>query len=351
MTDEPTTPRAHPVAPAGDGTAAGESTGHPERRPRRSFFALRREIPRWQALLFGVVCVGICLGAWWFVTRENENGDRILNYVALPSPSETFAEFPSLWYERALTRNTLASLERVACGFILALAVGVPVGVLCGCFPWINSFLAPVTIFGRNIPLAALIPLTFSLFGIGEWQKIMFIYLASVAFIVIDTATAVTNVSDRYIDTAYTLGATRWQIIRKVIFPLALPSVFDSARLLFGLAFGYIMLAEVIQIAGDAQGLGGIINTSQHRGPREHITLILIIIPIVALAIDRGLFWIQRQLFPYRYGGSGLLHQGVRASLHTWEDFGSFFRRSRRVAPPGVAGKPSGGRIPPGSSR
>ena len=226
-----------------------------------------------------------------------------------------------------------------------------PLGILCGCFPWINSFLAPVTIFGRNVPLAALIPLSLFLFGIGEEQKIMFIFLASVAFVMIDTATAVINVSDRYIDTAYTLGASRWQIIRKVIFPLALPSIFDSLRLLFGLAFGYIMLAEIIRSADAPPGLGGIISISQRLGRREDITLILIIIPIVALTIDRALFWIQRQLFPYHYGGRGLLHQGVRASLHTWEDFGSFFRRGRRPLRPGFHIKGSNGTsIQPGAN-
>jgi NitT/TauT family transport system permease protein len=351
MADEPTTPRVHLVAPAGDGSVSGDLTDPPERSRRRSFFALRREIPRWQALLFGVVCVGLCFGGWWLLTRDNASGERVLSRLVLPSPSETFAEFSALWFDEGLTRNVLASLERVALGFLLAAAVGVPLGVLCGCFPWINSFLAPVTIFGRNVPLAALIPLTFFLFGTGEAQKIMFIFLASVAFVMIDTATAVTNVNDRYIDTAYTLGASRWQIKRKVIVPLALPSVFDSARLLFGLAFGYIMLAEVIRSPDAPPGLGGIISVSQRLGRREDITLILIIIPIVALAIDRGLFWIQRQLFPYRYGGSGLLHQGVRVSLHTWEDFGSFFRRSRRAARPGASGKTNGGIIPPGSSR
>ncbi len=321
-------------------------------RPGWRWMALRREIPRWEAALLGLFCVALCFGGWWLLTRENADGERILAVYVLPSPSETFQEFPSLWFERALARNAIASLERVALGFALALVIGVPLGVLCGCFPWINSFLAPVTIFGRNIPLAALIPLTFAFFGTGQEQRIMFIFIASVAFVMIDTATSIINVHDRYIDTAYTLGASRWQIIRKVLFPLALPAVFDSARLLFGLAFGYIMLAELVQDSSGYPGLGGIISTSQRRGQREHITLILLLIPIMALAIDRLLFFIQRQLFPYRYGGSGYLHQAVRAALRTWEDFTSFFLRSRRYTPPGFTQPPtSGGVQPPTSSR
>src|SRR5208282_5770999 len=101
-------------------------------------------------------------------------------------------------------------------------------GVLCGCFPRVNAFFLPLTIFGRNIPIAALIPLTFGLFGIGELQKVMFIFIACVAFIISDTAQAVTEVGMPYVDTAYTLGASRWQVMLKVLVPLALPSVFNS---------------------------------------------------------------------------------------------------------------------------
>ena len=156
-------------------------------------------------------------------------------------------------------------------GFGLAAVVGVPVGVLCGCFHRIGAFFAPLTIVGRNIPIAALIPLTFSLFGIGEFQKMMFIFIACVAFVVSDTATAIGEISSRYVDTAYTLGASRRQIILKVLVPLAMPSVFNSLRLLFGLAFGYIMLAELVKFGGESGGLGDIINTSrQTRHPNGH---------------------------------------------------------------------------------
>jgi NitT/TauT family transport system permease protein len=291
--------------------------------PSPFFFVLRKEAPPWHRRIFGALCILLCLGLWWFVTR-GESEERILSYTVLPSPGETLASFSSLWFDRALTRNLFATLWRVLLGFGLAAVVGIPVGILCGCFSRINAFFAPLSVFGRNIPVAALIPLTFSLFGIGEFQKVMFIFIATVAFVLSDTARAIMEVSNQYIDTAYTLGASRWQTIMKVLVPLAMPSIFNSLRLLFGLAFVYIMLGELVTI-GDTGGLGHLINLSMRRGPREHILLVLIIIPIVALLIDRLLFWIQKELFPHRYGGTGILNNAVRNVLHVWEDMTSRF--------------------------
>lgn len=300
---------------------AGTTPSSP--RTRRHYFgdlfALRKEAPLWQVPIFSLLCVTLCALLWWWLTR-GEAEERILGYSTLPSPAETFASFPSLWFDRELTRNLLVTLRRVSCGFGLAAMVGIPVGVLCGCFSRVNAFFLPLSLFGRNIPLAALTGLTYSLFGIGEQQKIMFIFIACVAFILSDTARAIRDVGEQYIDTAYTLGAKGWQVILKVLIPLALPDVFNSLRLLFGLAFGYIMLAETIKFGSESGGLGDIINISQRRGPREHVILVLLIIPIVALAIDRSLYWVQRELFPHRFGGAGVLNQFVRMSLCGWED-------------------------------
>jgi ABC-type nitrate/sulfonate/bicarbonate transport system permease component len=283
-------------------------------------FALRRQVPGWQAALMGVVGVSACLGLWWFVTLGAPEERIISPSKGLSSPAETFASFPSLWFDRALTRNLLTTLRRLSLGFGLAALVGVPLGVLCGCFPRVQAFFMPMTLFGRNIPVAALIPLTFSLFDIGELQKVMFIFIATVAFVIWDTTRAVEEVGGQYIDTAYTLGAGTWQTIAKVLLPLALPSVFNSLRLIFGLAFGYIMLAEVVKFGDEAGGLGDLINISERRGPREHVLLILLIIPVVALCIDRLFFFVQAELFPYRYGGMGILDRLVRGVLHAWED-------------------------------
>jgi ABC-type nitrate/sulfonate/bicarbonate transport system permease component len=305
--------------------------GKPLSRPLKStalfigrLFTLRGAIAPWEAIPLGLLCVCVCFVLWWFVTRGPYE-ERLVSYQTLPSPEETFAEFGSLWFERFLTLNTYASLKRVSLGFGLATLVGIPLGILCGCFARVQAFFSPLLFFGRYIPVAALIPLTFNIFGIGETQKIMFIFIAAVAFVVTDTARAIEDVGTPYIDTAYTLGASRWQVILKVLVPLAMPSVFNSLRLLFGLAFGYIMLAELIKFGEESGGLGDIIATSQRRGPFEHIYLVLMIIPVVAILIDRILYWIQRELFPYRYGGNGILSKCLRLAMHGWEDFKRLF--------------------------
>ena len=315
-----------------------------------------------ESLAAALACIVLIVGVWHLLTLGPPE-ERIVNRITLPSVGETMSSFPSLWFDRAVARSAAWSLGRVIAGFVLAASVGVPLGILAASFLRLNAFLRPLSIFGRNIPIAALIPLTLMWFGLGETQKVMFIFLAAVAFVFFDSVTAVQGVPDSYLDAAYTLGARfaakaglkhaaiagavyaftfgfafimmanrpgvndvalqgawrekfvimttlgflsgfvlwfpilSFQAVRKVLFPLAMPDVVNSLRLLFGLAFGYIMLAEVINAE---YGLGALINMSQRQGPREHIYLVLILISLLAFTIDRSILMAQRKLFPYR---------------------------------------------------
>ena len=292
---------------------AGEPTAPPPQdAPARP---LRGEAPAATAAFWGATCIAAVL-ALWFLATAGEAESRFIGPATLPSPGETLQAVPGVFGERRLVANTLVTLGRVCLGFGLSALVGVPLGVIAACFPAVRAFVAPLTIFGRNIPVAALIPLTFFFFGIGEFQKVMFLFIASVAFVLSDTTAAVLEVPERYVDTARTLGASRLQIILKVLVPLAAPAIFNSLRLLFGIAFGYVMLAEVVKFGGETGGLGDLINVAQRRGYREPILIVLVVIPLVAYAIDRLLWWLQCDLFPHRYGGRGLLLRGYRRVFH-----------------------------------
>jgi NitT/TauT family transport system permease protein len=247
--------------------------------------------------LVGVGAMGVVLFVWWAVTTGGGSEERLISPVILPSPTEVIRSFPSLLNERGLIESIAATLKRVLIGFGLAALVGVPLGIVAGSWRVVEAAGAPLALFGRNLPVAALIPLTILWFGIDETQKVMFIFIACVPFVYSSVVAAIANVPDRYVETAQTLGATSFQIVRKVLVALAIPDIYDSLRHLFGLAFGYIMLAELINAQ---HGLGYLLMSSQRRGLSEHIILILLIIGLLAYGIDRVLFWFQRGLFPYR---------------------------------------------------
>ena len=102
-----------------------------------------------------------------------------------------------------------ATLKRVLIGFGLAILVGVPLGIIAGAWRVFDAAAAPVALFGRNVPVAALIPLTILWFGIEETQKVMFIFIACVPFVFSDAVRAVSSLPERYVETAQTLGATQ----------------------------------------------------------------------------------------------------------------------------------------------
>ena len=247
--------------------------------------------------LLGVGAVALVFILWVLVTRGATPEQRFISPVILPSPMEVARSFNALWTERALVASIVATLRRVLIGFGLAIVVGVPLGIAAGSWRVLESAAMPLALFSRNIPVAALIPLTILWFGIEETQKVMFIFVACVPFVYSDAVRAITSVPDRYVETAETLGASQRQVIAKVLVPLALPDIYKSLRSLFGMAFGYIMLAELINAE---HGLGYLLSTSQRRGLSEHIILILLVIGALAYGIDRFLGWVQRGLFPYR---------------------------------------------------
>lgn len=269
--------------------------------PAGKLFALgiRESIPQWMTWGLGVIPIGLLLLAWFLITTGAAEA-RVISPTILPSPMEVARSFPELWFDRALMRNLMVSLSRVIGGFALAVALVFPLGLLMGSFSKVKAAFSPLSVLGAYLPIPALVPLTLSLFGTGEWQKILFLALAFSIYLLPLVVGAVDGVDDMYLKTAYTLGASRPQAVEKVLLPLAWPDIFRALRLGFGVGWSYILLAEMVDIG---KGVGGLVITSQRRGPREHIYLILLFIVVMAFLTDKLWATVERALFPYRREG------------------------------------------------
>jgi NitT/TauT family transport system permease protein len=252
-------------------------------------------------LVLGLIPIVILLAFWWGLTRGIPE-ERTLGPTILPSPSEVVSSVSDLVHSpdpenRNLFDHIGISLRRVALGFVLALAIVLPLGILIGAFGSMRALLSQVVTASGYIPIATLVPLTMSWFGLDEAQKVVFLAMAFGIFLLPLVAKAIDGVPDVYLRTAYTLGASRFQVITRVLVPVALPDIWHAMRLAFGVGWSYLVLAEVVVKSG---GLGDLIDTARRRAMSGRVYLVIIIITIIAWLAD--LLWVKLAavLFPYR---------------------------------------------------
>ena len=274
---------------------------------------IRSPVPRTAAVLLGVAPILLLVGLWWFLTHGPVEERRIAPSI-LPSPGEVVGSFPALLVapdptgektlsqrlfqdERSLFYNTAVSLKRVALSFLLALVLAVPLGVAMGSFGSTRAMFAPSMTASGYIPIATLVPLTMSWFGIGELQKVAFLATAFGIFMLPQVVAAIERVPMVYLRTASTLGATRMQTVFRVLIPVALPDIWQAMRLAFGVGWTYLVLTEVVVLAN---GLGMLVAIAQRRGPREHVYLVIVTITLIAWVADLLWVWLGRRLFPYQ---------------------------------------------------
>ncbi len=259
-------------------------------------FAIRGRVPRKARVLLGLIPIAAIVVLWAWLTHGAVE-ERVISPTILPSPMEVARSVPDLLTRRDLFHNTLVSLQRVGLGYLLALGVVLPLGILMGSFGSVASTFSPMATASSYIPIATLVPLTMSWFGTGELQKVMFLALAFAISLLPLVVSAIDAVPDVYLRTAYTLGASRFQVVRRVLIPVALPDIWHAMRLSFGVGWTYLVLAEVVVMA---DGLGFLVEVSRRRGPREHIYLVIGVITLIAWVVDLAWGWLGQRLFPYR---------------------------------------------------
>jgi NitT/TauT family transport system permease protein len=182
-------------------------------------------------------------------------------------------------------------------GFVLASLVAIPLGVYMATFPPIAAFFRPLSLTGAYVPIVVFIPLSITWFGTEETQKIGFLFIACFVALLPLVIKDIADVPAAFLDVAVTKGASQWQLVRHVLFPVAQANIWDHMRGVYGVGWGWIIMAEMV--VQPAYGLGRLIEVSNRRSQTGSIYAIIIVIVLIALVCDQ-LWRIGGQLlFPY----------------------------------------------------
>ncbi len=258
---------------------------------------VRAELPRWKFLGYAVAFSGLALLSWWFATRGATVEQRWVPPLILPSPVEVLRAFPRLHYDFALVRSAMTSFVRVTCGFGLAALIALPLGIYMAAFPRIAGFFRPLALIGSYVPIVVFVPLSLAWFGTQEIQKIGFLFIACFVALLPQVIKTVSDVPAAYLDVAVTKGASQWQLVWNVLFPVAQADLWDHLRGVYGVGWGWIILAEVVSAE---KGLGYLISIAERRGRTDNIFAVIIVIVAIAVACDQLWRLGGNLLFPYR---------------------------------------------------
>lgn len=215
----------------------------------------RRQSRRDPAIALRIASLLAFFGIWQLLAMLG-----IFTPVLLPPPTSVLAAAGRMLVNGVLLPNIAVSLLRVVAGFSLATVVAVPLEIMAGWSANLRNIVEPITEFFRPIPVLAMLPLAILWFGIGKSSKIFLIAYGSFFPIFLNTASGVRFVDPIFVQAAASLGATKWQIFRRVVLMAAMPDIATGLRL--GLGFSFLTLVAAEMIASQ-QGLGYLIVDTQ----------------------------------------------------------------------------------------
>jgi NitT/TauT family transport system permease protein len=265
----------------------------PERAPRRfeNILSPREPIPKSLYLILTLSSFAFFVMIWSILTYGG-----FVDPLFLPSPGRVFQAGLDLFKDLDFTTDILNSVCRVMMGFIIAGIIGVPLGLIMGTFKVAEALTEPVVGFIRYMPASAFIPLFILWLGIGDIEKVAIIFVGSFFQLVLMVAVVAKNVHKDMLETAYTLGAKRFQVIRKVLLPASLPGIVDTLRIIVGWAWTYIIVAELV---ASASGIGYMIISAQRMLRTGNIIFGILTIGMLGLITDYFFKWLYNKLFPW----------------------------------------------------
>jgi ABC-type nitrate/sulfonate/bicarbonate transport system permease component len=234
----------------------------------------------------------------WAAVAYGNRALEIMNPVLVPTPGEVATVTVAALRDGSLAKNLLVSLLRVAEGFAIAAAAALTLGVLAALCAPLRAAIEPVLELVRPIPPLAFLPMFLVWFGLGETSKVAFIAYTTFFPMFVGVAAAVLRVDVMLLRAAASLGATRADLLRRVVLPGALPGIIVALRLGFGLALFVIVGAEFI---GADAGLGNLIMEARTYFNPPLIVMGALVLGLVGSLVNAGLLAMERRFF----GNSG----------------------------------------------
>lgn len=222
----------------------------------------------------------IIIFIWWVLTSVF----KIIPAYVLSSPGAVIKNAFKLIKEGILLNAIFSSLGRMVGGLLVGTVTGIVLGVLVGTNKYVTYFVEPLAKFFQAVAGPTWIPLAILWFGMS-WSAVVFIVFNTVFFIVFyNTLMGIETVNQRLVDSIYTLGGKKWDVLKEVLIPGAVPSIIIGIRLGIGYGWRSLIAGEII---ADGQGLGVLIWEGQRLFRIYDIILGLILIGIVSYFMDK----------------------------------------------------------------
>src|SRR5437764_3022061 len=254
-------------------------------------FSIRRDVSPTLKWTLAAIAWATVIAVWTVVTHWN-----IVNRFSVPTPLEVIRAFPSLWSESDLLQNVATSWWRIAQAFLWCVVVAVPLGLLMASFRWFHDLINPIAEPMRSMPITAFLPAFIGLFGIGETMKIAFLWFGMFFYLLAVVVEEVNRVDNSLLETAYTLGAKRSQVLW-LMFRASFPGIFSSFRILYDIGWTYVILAEIVN---RQKGVGAMVQSAEQFHRPDLVYAGIIAIGFAAFLFRGLLTVLEKQLFPWR---------------------------------------------------
>jgi NitT/TauT family transport system permease protein len=253
-------------------------------------------LERWRDPILGVVAVSVVLGAWQWVGTSG-----IINPLFTSAPSRVAAAFVRLTLDGTLLNDSLVSGQEFVIGYGMAIAIGVPMGVLIGWYRSINAIVGPFSTALYATPRIALMPLMIIWLGIGLWSKVAVVFLGAVFPLLINMQAAMKTLDADMVKASRCFGASQWDVFRTIALPASVPFLISGLRLALGHSLIGIVVGEMFAATA---GIGYRITIAGSTFRTDEVFVGVVVMIIAGLGLNAVALYFERRFSVWRPGSN-----------------------------------------------